>query len=247
MFSFLGDYVYNGGMKAIILAGGLGTRLRPVTYEIPKPLVPVNKKPIVNHLIELFARHGFSEVGILASRMHEEDFYRWRKAWGDDLQPSQVSIFYEEVPRGTFGGLEPLQTWVGDEPFIVANGDELKDFNLTELLKFHKDIPNAVATIALVQVPNPQEYGVPVVDGSRIKEFLEKPQNPPSDFINSGLYMVSPSIFSYADFSDQSIMFEKDIFPKLAAEGKLHAFRDESARWMDCGNLERWEKAMKEW
>ena len=235
-------------MKAIILAGGFGTRLRPVTYEIPKPLVTVKKQPIINHLIESFHRHGFSEVGILASRMHEEDFYRWQKAWGDDLPTSEVSIFYEEVPRGTFGGLEPLQAWIGDQPFIVANGDELKDFNLTNLHKFHKDLPvDAVATIALVSVPNPHEYGVPVVEGSRIKEFLEKPQNPPSNFINSGLYMLNPSVFSHADFSNQIIMFEKDIFPKLAGEGKLHAFHDETARWMDCGNLERWEKAMKEW
>lgn len=233
-------------MKAVILAGGLGTRLRPVTYEIPKPLVPVRKKPILNHLLELFSRHGVQEVGVLASSAHEDDFRRWQKAWSDELPPGKISIFYEEKPRGTFGGMQPLREWLGQEPFIFSNGDELKDFDLTGLAKFHAE-HKPVGTIALVRVPNPQEYGVPVMDEHRVVDFMEKPENPPSDYINSGLYVLSPEIFDAADFNKENLMIEKDIFPKLAAEGKLNGLKMEDGRWYDCGNLERWERAMREW
>jgi len=233
-------------MKAVILAGGQGTRLRPVTYEIPKPLITIRKKPIVNHLIELFHRHGISEVALLVSRDHAADFSRWQKAWKDELPYDQVSIFLEDSPSGTFGWLKHLREWLGNEKFILSNGDELKDFDLTALASFHEThAPHA--TIALVEVPNPQEYGVPVMEEHRIREFLEKPQNPPSQFISSGLYILEPTVFDYADPTKDFLMIEKDIFPKVAAAGKLHGLRMQPSRWYDCGNLERWEKAIKEW
>ena len=233
-------------MKAVILAGGLGTRLRPITYEIPKPLLPVKKKPILNHLIEFFKRHAISEVAILASSGHKNDFERWAESWQKDLSSVQISIFYEEKPRGTFGGMEVLKEWLGDEPFILSNGDELKDFKLDELVSYHKK-HKPIGTMALVEVTNPNEYGVPIMDGHTVKEFLEKPTNPPHFFVSSGLYVLSPKVFDYADFSKENIMIEKDIFPKLAEEGKLIGLKMIGGRWFDCGNLERWEKAMKEW
>ena len=233
-------------MKAIILAGGLGTRLHPVTLEIPKPLVPVKKKPIVNHLIDLFSRHGINEVALLVSRAHENDFVRWKNHWKDELSTKKISIFHEEKPSGTFGGVKNLRDWIGNEKFILSNGDELKDFDLQELKNFH-EVHKPVATIALVKVPNPSEYGVPVLDGPRIREFLEKPENPPSNFINSGLYILEPEIFDYADLSKDFLMIEKDVFPGLAQKGKLAGCELQNSRWYDCGNLERWEKAMKEW
>ena len=232
-------------MKAIILAGGRGTRLRPVTYEIPKPLVPVKKRPIVNHLIEFFRRHGVEDIGILASRDHEEDFRRWQKVWDDEVVKG-ITMFHEETPRGTFGGLEPLREWLGGERFILSNGDELKDFDLAAMERFH-GAQGGTGTIALVEVPNPSEYGVPVMDGHHIKQFLEKPKEPPSNFISSGLYMLEPEVFKHADFNQPIVTIEHDIFPKLAAEGKLYGFKPPNARWYDCGTLERWERAIKEW
>jgi NDP-sugar pyrophosphorylase family protein len=233
-------------MKAVILVGGEGTRLRPITYEIPKPLVPVQKKPIVNHLIELFARHGVNDIALLASIAHKGDFERWEKMWTNELPNSKVSIFYEEKPRGTFGGLFLLRDWIGGESFILSNGDELKDFDITKILEAH-NAKKPVGTIALVEVPNPSEYGVPIMEGDHIKEFLEKPQNPPSNYINSGLYALHPGIFDYADPNKEVISIEKDIFPAIAKDGKLMGIKLENARWYDCGNLERWEKAIKEW
>jgi NDP-sugar pyrophosphorylase family protein len=86
-----------------------------------------------------------------------------------------------------------------------------------------------------------------VLEGDRIREFLEKPQNPPSSFINSGLYVLHPAVFAYADFKKENLMIEKDIFPVLAKAGRLYGMRMAGGRWYDCGNIERWERAIKEW
>ncbi len=233
-------------MKCVILAGGLGTRLRPVTLETPKPLITVKRKPILNHLLELFVRHGIDEPIVLISKSHEEDFSWWQKRYQDQL-PDRLRFAVEPEPLGTFGGLKELQGELTDT-FILSNGDELKDFHLTNLIEAHKNNPaKPAATIALVQVANPSDYGVPVMEGSTIQEFLEKPKDPPSNYISSGLYVLEPEVFSYADWSKKSLMIEKDIFPKLAAAGKLAGYKVENGRWFDCGTFERWEKAIREW
>lgn len=233
-------------MKAVILVGGKGTRLRPITYEIPKPLVPVKKRPIINHLISFFWKNKVTGFALLASREHEDDFAKWRKVWGHELPMERIQVFYEDEPRGTLGGLELLTDWLGPDDFIVSNGDELKECELQELTEFHKS-HDGLATIWLVSVPNAHEYGVPVLRETRVVEFLEKPENPPSSYINSGLYLFHPDVLKYVDFSQKGeIMTERHLFPALARAGKLHGLRL-AGRWYDCGNLERWEKAIKEW
>jgi mannose-1-phosphate guanylyltransferase / phosphomannomutase len=232
-------------MKALIQAGGMGTRLRPITYEIPKPLLPVKKKPITNHLIDLFHRNGVEDIGIIVARPHAEDFRRWQRAWEDELDKVKVSIFVEETPRGTFGGLEPLRDWL-DTPFFMTNADDLKDLDLRAMQEIH-GAERALATLALTEVPNPRDYGVVRLEGNRIAEFLEKSEAPPSNLINAGLYLLDPSVLGYADFGKAQVSIEKDIFPKLAADGKLAGFLPVGGRWYDCGNLERWERAMMEW
>ncbi|MEK7174247.1 MAG: nucleotidyltransferase family protein [Patescibacteria group bacterium] len=233
-------------MKAVLLVGGQGTRLRPVTYEIPKPLITVGKKPIVNHAIEFLDRHGIDEVGLLAARGHADDFRRWRKGWADELPAVKINMFYEESPRGTFGGFEVLREWLGNETFVVSNGDDLKDFDLTAMIVAHRK-SGAVATVALMRVPDPENFGVPLMEGNRIVRFLEKPSKPPSDFVNGGLYVMEPAVFDYVDFKKPTVMIERDLFPALAEGGLLYGFRGEGARCFDCGTLERWERAMNEW
>jgi NDP-sugar pyrophosphorylase family protein len=232
-------------MKAVILAGGAGTRLRPVTYEIPKPLVPVRKKPILNHLIEFFNRHGVSDIAVVASKEHEEDFRRWEKAWAGEI-PGSYKIFYEEKPQGTFGYLRRLKEWLGGDSFIVTNGDELKDFDLGALMDFHRQ-KDALGTLATVPVEDARAYGVPVVEDGWVKEFLDKPENPPSNFIHAGFYILKPEVLDIPDPKQEFVMTEVDIFPVLAGRGALAAMRLEPVRWYDCGTLERWQKAMQEW
>ena len=233
-------------MKAVILAGGFGTRLRPVTLEIPKPLLTVKRKPIINHLLELFVRHGVDEPILLIHKDHQEDYRWWQKRYQEEL-PKGLRVEIEPEPLGTFGGLKHL---LGDlkETFILSNGDELKDFHLTNLIGAHKENKNKpVGTIALVEVPNPSDYGVPVLDGDKILQFLEKPKDPPSHFISSGLYVLEPDIFQYAEWEKNFLMIEKDIFPKLAAAGKLAGYKVQNGRWFDCGTFSRWEDAIKNW
>lgn len=233
-------------MKGIILAGGLGTRLYPVTLETPKPLLTVQRKPILNHLLELFKKHGVDEPTILINKNHEEDYHWWKTRYQNEL-PQSMQIEIEPEPLGTFGGLKNLAQRL-DATFVLSNGDELKDFHLGELIRFHKNhSQRPLATIALVQVENPSDYGVPVLNGDKIEQFLEKPKNPPSNFISSGLYILEPEVFKYADWSKNFLMIEKDIFPKLAAAGKLAGYKVKDGRWFDCGTFARWEKAIKEW
>lgn len=230
-------------MKGIILAGGLGTRLHPVTLEMPKSLLTVRKKPIINYLIDLFTKHGLKEIIILANKSQENDFSWWQKRHGSGLP--NVHLQWESTLRGTFGGLRDLQL---NETFLLTNGDELKDFNLQELINFHKNHKEKpAATIALVKVENPQDYGVPIMNEDKIEKFLEKPKDPPSKYISSGLYILEPEVLKYADWSKDFLMIETDIFPKLAAAGKLYGWKAKKGRWQDCGTLERWEKAIKEW
>ncbi len=236
--------------KAIILAGGKGTRLYPVTLETPKPLLTVNKKPIINYLIDMFQRHGVEEIAITAREGDLEDFSWWQKRWQNGLGGVKVNLVAEKEPMGTLGfWAHELHAWTGNEPFFLTNGDELKEVDLTEMAEHHARA-GGLATIAAVEVPNPHEYGVIVFDGHHVKEFLEKPENPPTKFISSGLYLLDPKVreqvLEKVNAGQKFLMIEKDLFPKLAAERKLAVYKS-SGRWFDCGNLERWEKAIKEW
>lgn len=227
--------------KAVILAGGKGTRLYPITYEIPKPLLPVQKKPIINHLVDLFLRQGVKDVAVLVSEEFEEEFNWWKKRY----YPEQGILIQKEKERlGTLGGLWALKDWLSRSDFFFTNGDELKKIDLEKMVQFHSKLP-VLGTIALVKVSNPQDYGVVVCKNGVIQKYLEKPKNPPSKYVSSGLYLFSPEIFKYHPGLKFS-MVETDLFPKLTQEKKLGGFKF-NGKWMDCGTFERYEKALKEW
>jgi NDP-sugar pyrophosphorylase family protein len=237
-------------MKAIILAGGKGTRLYPVTLETPKPLLTVKKKPIVNYLIDMFRAHGVKEIKVIIPKDHIEDYDWWVKRYGDQFGGVDVSFEVEHEPMGTFGTMaHSLADWVGTEDFFLTNGDELKSVDLKEMMALHKKM-DADATIALAHVNNPKDYGVAVCDNYHIKEFIEKPQDPPSNYISSGLYLLSPRVFEYVwqDVEDgkKFLMIEKDVFPKIAKALKLAGYKFDG-KWYDCGTIQRWETAIKNW
>ena len=231
----------NFPQKAVILAGGLGTRLFPVTKEIPKALLPVKRIPIINYLIDLFYSNGIKNIAVLIDKDFRNDFSWWKRRY---YPRKKIKIFEEKKPLGTFGGLYYFKNWISNNPFFLSNGDELKKIDLVKMIKFHQKI-KPVGTIALVRVPNPQDYGVVLCEQELVQKFLEKPKNPPSKYINSGLYLLSPEIFKYHP-GPKFTMIEKDIFPKLAKEKKLAGFKFKG-KWMDTGTWERYEVAIKSW
>jgi len=233
--------------KAIILAGGKGTRLYPVTYEIPKPLLPVKRKPIINYLVDLFLEQEIKEIAILINKDFREEFDWWQKRYYPSANSGQIpsiKFFEEKEPLGTFGGLWYVKKWVKNSPFFLTNGDELKKIDLKKMNAHHLRFP-VLATIALVKVPDPQNYGVVLCKNGLVEEFIEKPAEPPTRFINSGLYLFSPEILQ-SHPGPKFTMVETDIFPQLAKEQKLAGFKF-NGKWMDCGNFIRYEDAIKKW
>jgi len=224
--------------KAVILAGGKGTRLYPITKEIPKPLLPVKRKPIINYLADLFLQSGINKISILISQNFREEFDWWKKRYYPDLD---IKFVEETEPLGTFGGLYYLKNWIGESPFFLTNGDEIKEIDLPKMAEFHRE-QKTLATLCSVCVPDPQNYGVVVCENGKVKEFLEKPANPPTNYVNSGIYLFSAQIMENHP-GPKFIMTEKDIFPKLAKENRLADFKNEGY-WTDCGTWERYGKAL---
>lgn len=228
-------------MKGVILAGGMGTRLHPITLEIPKPLLPIHRKPIIQYLIELFRSHGIDEIFVLANTRDFDLFEKWNKEYLN----RGVTLVREEERLGTWGG---IQKYIKDkliDMFIVSNGDELKENNIKEMAAFHHS-KKASVTIASVEVSNAKDYGVLVSDASgKVREFLYKPAHPPSNFIMSGLYVAEPDLFDF-HFESDVISFEEDVLPRILRDGNLFEYKAKS-RWYDCGTFERYEKAINEW
>ena len=226
---------------AIILAGGVGTRLQPITFEIPKPLVLVHDRTLLEHQFDLFKKHGIKNI--IISIGYKGD--KIKHAIGDGRRFGvNVSYVEEAKPLGTAGPLKLAKQLITGT-FVTENSDELKDIDLRDMYLFHKE-NKALVTIALTTVDNPSAYGVAKMQGGKILEFVEKPkrEDAPSNLINSGLYMMEPEVLDY--IGDGFSMLEKDVFPKLAQEGKLFGYPF-SGQWYNTGTLELYEKAIKEW
>lgn len=228
--------------KALILAGGKGSRLKPITDEIPKPLIPLQEKPIMQHTIDLFKKFNIKDIILSIGYKGEKikEYFGNGKKFG-------VNITYveENEPLGTAGPLRLAKDMLTDT-FVMCNADELKNIDLMDMYLFHKE-NKGLATIALTTVEDPSAYGVARLKGNRIMEFIEKPpkEKAPSKLINSGLYLLEPDVIDYVP-KEGYAMLEKDVFPKIAAEGKLLGYPF-SGQWFDTGTMERYEKAMKEW
>jgi NDP-sugar pyrophosphorylase family protein len=227
--------------KAVVLCGGAGTRLRPITYEIPKALMPVHGRTLTEHLFDLFKKYNVHDITMAVGHLKE----KIRNHYGDGSRFGiNLSYIEENKPLGTAGPLRMARDKL-TETFIMTNGDELKDIDIPAMYALHRS-SGALATIALTTVSDPSAYGVARLDGNRILEFVEKPKKEaaPSNLINSGFYILEPEVLDY--IPKGFTMIEKDVFPKLAKEGKLYGYPF-SGQWFDTGTLERYEKALKEW
>jgi mannose-1-phosphate guanylyltransferase len=216
-------------MKAMVLAAGLGTRLRPLTYEITKPMVPVLDRPVMAHILDLLARHGCDEV--IANLHYFPDTIR--EHFGERLE-----YRFEQELLGTAGGVRACADFFGDEPFLVISGDALTDIDLTAFIARHHS-SGGIATLAVKKVADTREYGVVLHDREgRITGFQEKPEPEEalSDLGNCGIYIFDPSVFDY--FPDRPFVdWANDVFPTLLANDIPFHIHEVGEYWNDVGSL----------
>ena len=226
-------------MKAVVLVGGEGTRLRPITETLPKPLVPLVDRPSLDHVLDHLAGHGVHEV-VLSSSYLEETFHAFiQERHGD---PS-ITWIIETEPLGTGGAIvNALEAFDTDDPFFALNGDILTDLNLTEMLARHRD-RGAVATIALTRVEDARPYGlVPMDADGRVLEFREKPSELMPGDINAGTYVLDPAALE-GWTRGENVSIERQIFPALIAAGRPLAGFPSEAYWMDLGTPQAYLQA----
>ena len=216
-------------MKAMVLAAGLGTRLRPLTYEIPKPMVPVLDRPVMAHILGLLERQGFDEV--IANLHYFPDAVKGY--FGD-----RVEYRYEEELLGTAGGVRNVADFFGDDPVVVISGDALTDVDLNALVERHRSA-GGIGTLTVKHVDDTQEYGVVIHDSDgRIQGFQEKPH--PDEALshlgNCGIYCFSPEIFDY--FPDEPFAdWANDVFPALLENDVPFHVHETTEYWNDVGSL----------
>ncbi|MBM3266705.1 MAG: mannose-1-phosphate guanyltransferase [Candidatus Sericytochromatia bacterium] len=228
-------------MKAVLMAGGSGTRLRPLTCDLPKPMTPMLSRPMAEHIVNLLRNHGFDEITMTLYYLpHVIQNY-----FGDGSDFG-VKIDYaveEKMPLGTAGSVKAVADQLTDT-FIVISGDSLTDMDLSAAIAYHK-AKGSVATLVLKRVDNPLEFGVVIIDEQgRIRRFLEKPSSSEvfSDTINTGTYILEPRVLEYLE-PEKELDFSKDLFPALLREGEpMYGFITDGY-WEDVGNLQSYRQA----
>jgi NDP-sugar pyrophosphorylase family protein len=239
----LGRALGSGVQKALILAGGKGVKMRPFTYELPKSLIPVHGKPILEYTIEMLRDAGIRTIIINVGHRGEkiEEYFGDGSRFG-------VSITYahERRPEGTAGPLRLVEKQLRGSPFLLVYGDVLIELNLHDLIDFHLE-EGGEATLAITSVPDPADFGVVRVHGAKVVEFLEKPPDSRrlSRLVNTGVYVMDPAILKRIPKQGHT-MLETDVFPALAKERKLNGFLFEG-QWFDVGTPEIYERVLKEW
>ena len=227
-------------MKAVVMAGGEGTRLRPLTSNQPKPMVPIVGKPCMEHIVELLKRHGFEDVIVTVAFLPQaiRSYFGSGESLGVDM-----SYSVEESPLGTAGSVR-LATARLDDTFLVISGDALCDVDLTRLVDFHRE-RKASVTIGLKSVPNPLDFGIVVTDDEgRVERFLEKPSwgQVFSDTINTGIYVLEPEVLRHVP-EDRPFDFAKELFPLLLEMGRPLYGCVLDGYWQDIGNLDQFRQA----
>lgn len=227
-------------MKAVILAGGEGTRLRPLTSNQPKPMLPMANRPMLEHVIRLLGEHGFDEIVVTVAFLANQI----RTYFGDGSEfDARIRYASEDSPLGTAGSVANAKAEL-DDTFLVISGDVLTDIDLGALVKAHR-ASGAVASIALKRVEDPVEFGIVITrpDGT-VERFLEKPTwgQVFSDTINTGIYVLEPEVFDYIA-EGQVVDFSGDVFPAVLADGKAIHGHVVDGYWEDVGTLEAYLSA----
>ena len=227
-------------MKAVVMAGGEGSRLRPLTIGRPKPMVPMVSKPVMGHILDLLKRQGITEIVVTLHFMPEAI-----QSYFGDGHTLGMEIHYaiEETPLGTAGSVKNAKEYL-DEPFIIISGDAVTDINLQNVISFHQE-KSAEATLTLYRVPNPLEYGVIITDqDGRITQFLEKPSwgEVISDTVNTGIYVIDPSVLELIE-EGVPTDWSKDVFPQLLESGRPLFGYVADGSWTDVGDIAEYIRA----
>lgn len=222
------------------MAGGTGSRLRPLTIGRPKPMVPIINKPVLAHILDLLKHHNFSEVVITVQYMadHIEDYFGNGSGLG-----MLIHYSVEETPLGTAGSVKNAQRYL-DETFLVISGDAITDLNLSDILRFHRE-KGSLATLTLKSVSAPLDYGIVITDEEgHVTQFLEKPSwgQVISDTVNTGIYVLEPEVLDMLE-PNVSFDFSKDVFPILLSQGKPLYGYVADGYWCDIGNIQAYMKA----
>ena len=230
------------GIRAVVMAGGEGTRLRPLTSNQPKPMVPIVGKPCIEHILELLREHSFNDVVVTLAFLPQAI----RSYFGDGSSLGMnIEYSVEESPLGTAGSVRlATQGLRLDETFLVISGDALCDIDLGDLVAFHRD-KGAAVTIGLKSVEDPLEFGIVVTDeDGRVERFLEKPSwgQVFSDTINTGIYVIEPEVMRHVP-TDRPFDFSKELFPLLLEMGRPIYGAVCEGYWQDIGNLDQFRQA----
>ncbi len=227
-------------MKAVIMAGGAGSRLRPMTIERPKPMIPIVNKPVLAHILDLLKRHNITEAIITVQYLADliQDFFGDGAGFG-----LQIHYSVEETPLGTAGSVKNAQNLL-DDTFLVISGDALTNFNLTKLIAYHKKV-KAQGTIAVYRLADPVDYGViNLKTNGQIARFQEKPSRGSimSDYVNTGIYVLEPEILNHFD-PNVAFDFATDLFPLIHRQGyPLYGYVADGY-WCDVGNISEYMRA----
>lgn len=219
-------------MRAVVLVGGRGTRLRPITYDIPKALVPLRNRPFMAYMVD-FLRNGGLEGAVLSMGYLPDPIQEYFA--GQDLDDFSIDYAVEDRPLGTAGGIKNAERYLGDGPLVVVNGDVLSGMDLGKAIEEHLGT-DALATITLTSVEDPTAYGLVEVDHDmQVRRFLEKPayDEVTTNLVNAGVYVLESEVLEMIP-AGREFSIEREIFPKLQAAGRLRAYVS-SSYWRDIG------------
>ncbi|MBI4092822.1 MAG: nucleotidyltransferase family protein [Candidatus Kerfeldbacteria bacterium] len=229
--------------RAFVLAGGSGVKMRPFTYELPKAMIPVKGRPILEHTIERLRESDIKDIVILTGHLGEKII----EHFGDGHRFGvKIRYLEEKTVAGTAAPLRLASPMLKSQPFLLIYGDVLIDLDFNDLIEFHA-LTAGLATIAVTSIDNPSDYGVVRLHGNQVVEFLQKPPRSRklSHLIYTGVSVIEPKVLDLVPKRGES-MLETDVFPRLARDGKLNGYLFEG-QWFDIGTPEVYERALNEW
>lgn len=230
------------GVKVLILAGGEGVKFRPLTYELPKAMIPLAGKPLLEHTVEKLVRSGLTDIIISVGYLGE----KVKGYFGDGTRfGAHISYLDQaDLKNGTAQPLRQARKLLESNAFLLLYGDVLADIHFADLLEFHRSQSASQVTMALTSVDSIAQWGSARVVGNKIVEFVEKPKAKEvrSHLINAGMYVIEPALFNLLD--EKMTRLESDVFPKLAEQGKLSAYPFDGT-WFDISTPQIYEKALK--